>query len=60
MLHRLVYIIVMLVVIHVVALKYSRHFEIGPVIVLITYFIGKVLEWRGFTLRKSEKKSFPK
>jgi methionine sulfoxide reductase heme-binding subunit len=45
-LHRLVYIVIIFTVIHVVALKFSRHFEVGGVILLWIYFLGKILEWK--------------
>jgi DMSO/TMAO reductase YedYZ heme-binding membrane subunit len=59
-LHRLVYIIIIFVVVHVVLLKAFRWFEYWPVIILGLYFVGKILEWRGFTLRKSGTKTYPK
>lgn len=51
-LHRLAYGIIILVVIHVVLIKYFRGFEIWPVIILWLYFIGKILEWKGVCLKK--------
>lgn len=50
MLHRTVYVALLFVVAHVVAVKYFFGFEYGPVILLVVYCIGKVLEWRGVTL----------
>lgn len=44
MLHRTVYIIIMLTVLHVILLKW---FDIGNIILLIIYFTGKWLEWSG-------------
>lgn len=52
MLHKLVYIIVILVVIHVVMIKYFLELDLVPVVILVLYFIGKVLEWKGVSLRK--------
>jgi methionine sulfoxide reductase heme-binding subunit len=52
MLHRLIYVIVLLTVVHVVMLKSIKHFEFAPVILLIAYFGFKVLEWRGFSFAK--------
>ena len=48
-LHRLVYIIIILVVAHVVILKSMKHFEIAPILMLIAYFGFKILEWRGYS-----------
>jgi len=45
-LHRLVYIVIIFTVIHVVALKFSRHFEFDWIILLWVYFFGKILEWK--------------
>jgi sulfoxide reductase heme-binding subunit YedZ len=45
-LHRTVYLIIIFAVVHVVLIKYARHFEVGPVILLVLYFGFKVLEWR--------------
>ena len=59
-LHKLVYIIVILVVVHVVLIKALRGFEYAPVAVLVLYFIGKTLEWKGFTLRKTQAKIYQK
>ncbi len=60
-LHMLVYIIVIFTVIHVVLIKAFRGFEVWPVIVLILYFIGKTLEWKGVVLGWTRnKKSYPK
>lgn len=51
-LHRLVYIAIILIVIHVVLLKWHKEFELGPVILLMVYFVGKVMEWRGVRIEK--------
>jgi len=51
-LHRTVYIIALLVIIHVVLLKWSIHFEFVPVLIFILYSIGKILEWKGFSFLK--------
>ncbi len=51
-LHRTVYIIALLVIIHVVLLKWSIHFEFVPVVIFILYSIGKILEWKGFSFLK--------
>ena len=61
-LHRMVYLIIIFAVVHVVLLKYARHFEVGPVILLGLYFGCKVLEWRGYSFAKKETKkiSYPK
>jgi methionine sulfoxide reductase heme-binding subunit len=52
LLHRLVYIIVILTVVHIVLIKSMKHFEIAPVIFLGLYFFFKVLEWRGYSFAK--------
>lgn len=49
-LHKSIYIIVILVVIHIVLQKYTREFDIMPVLILVFYFIGKILEWRNIVL----------
>lgn len=49
-LHKLAYIIIILVVVHVVLLKVTLHLEITPLVLLILYFIAKILEWRGISL----------
>lgn len=59
-LHRLVYGIVIFTVVHVVLLKFAREFEIGPVLLLVFYFTGKTLEWRGIKLFKKEEKKYKK
>ena len=59
MLHKLVYAIVIFTVVHVVLLKIDKEFEIGPVVILVLYFIGKTLEWKGVHFL-SEKKKYPK
>lgn len=53
-LHRCVYIIAILTIIHVVLLKWSIHFEFGPIVIFIFYSIGKILEWKWFSFLKSE------
>jgi ferredoxin-NADP reductase/DMSO/TMAO reductase YedYZ heme-binding membrane subunit/rubredoxin len=53
-LHRTVYIIIILAVVHVVLIRWAQHMEWGPVIVLIAYFGAKILEWRGFTFAKKD------
>ncbi|MBC7498736.1 rubredoxin [Candidatus Gracilibacteria bacterium] len=58
-LHRVVYIIIILTVLHVVLLRFSRNFEIAPVIFLCIYFAFKILEWRGIKLYTSENKIYP-
>ncbi len=60
-LHRTVYLVIILTVVHVVLLKYFMHFEIWPVILLILYFSFKVLEWKWFSFAKMEvQKEYPK
>jgi sulfoxide reductase heme-binding subunit YedZ len=52
-LHRLVYIIVILVVVHVVILKsVIGQFDIAPIIFLGLYFFFKALEWKKFSFLK--------
>ena len=58
-LHRLAYIIILLIVIHVVLIKYFRGFEVWPVIILGLYFIGKILEWRWVSFGKSSRAITP-
>ena len=61
MLHRTVYIIIILTVIHVVLLKWYREFEFWQVLLLSVYFGFKILEWRGFSfIKKDTKKIYPK
>ena len=61
MLHRLVYIIVILVVVHVVLLKAFRWLEIWPIIILILYFVWKILEWKGISFARSTRTvTYPK
>ena len=57
--HRLVYIVIILTIMHVVLLKWYREFEAGQVILLVLYFIGKWMEWKGVVLGQ-EKKTYPK
>lgn len=60
-LHRSVYAIILLVVTHVVVLKWYLHFEFVPLIILCFYFIGKVLEWNGIKIpSKKVKVSYAK
>jgi predicted ferric reductase/rubredoxin len=58
-LHRLVYAIVILTILHVVLLGWEREGEIdyGEGALLILYFVGKVLEWKWVSLSK---KQYPK
>ena len=61
MLHRSVYVIIILSVLHVVLLKWYIHLEVAPLILLVVYFGFKILEWRGFSFAaKSEKTVYPK
>ncbi len=53
-LHKTIYIIIVLVVIHVVLIKFSRTFEYTPVILLIAYFVFKWLEWKWVRFLKTE------
>ncbi len=58
-LHRGVYIIAVLTVLHVVLLEWTKEeIEIGKPILLCIYFIGKVLEWKWITLK--QKIQYPK
>lgn len=60
-LHRSVYAIIIFSVVHVVLLKFARHFEVWPVLILVAYFGFKILEWKGITFAKKDtKKSYPK
>ncbi len=61
-LHMLVYGIAIFTVLHVVVLKWTRHFEIWPVIILGLYFIGKILEWKkvDFSFKQVKKITYPK
>ncbi len=59
-LHRLVYFILIFTVVHVVLIKYSRSFEIGPVIMMVAYFIFKWLEWKWVKLYKENIVDYPK
>jgi ferredoxin-NADP reductase/DMSO/TMAO reductase YedYZ heme-binding membrane subunit/rubredoxin len=60
LLHRLAYVIITLVVIHVVLIKAFLWFEYWPVVILVLYFVGKILEWNGITLRKKWEKNYQK
>jgi sulfoxide reductase heme-binding subunit YedZ len=52
-LHRATYGVAILTVVHIVLIGWSKdHAEIGPVLILVAYFIGKTLEWKGITLKK--------
>lgn len=51
-LHKTIYIIIVLVVLHVVLINFSRNFEYTPVIILILYFICKILEWKQFSFQR--------
>lgn len=57
--HRFVYLVLILTIVHVVLINYSREFEIGPVIIMIIYFILKWLEWKWVKFYKEEEKEFP-
>lgn len=52
-LHRWAYLIAILVVTHVVVLKWYLGFEFIPVIILWVYFICKILEWKGYSFSES-------
>ncbi len=56
MLHRLVYGVIIFTVAHVVVLKMAMHFEFGQVLLLLGYFVAKVFEWKGYSLK--EKKEY--
>lgn len=58
--HRLVYIIIILTIVHVVLLKWYREFEAGQVVLLVLYFIGKWMEWRWIIFGKEKIKTYPK
>lgn len=61
MLHRTVYLIIILTVLHVVLLKWYQEFEVWPVLILLVYFGFKILEWRGFSfVKKDTKRIYPK
>lgn len=60
-LHRTVYIVIILTVVHVVLLKWYKEFEVWQVLLLLAYFGFKVLEWRGFSfLKRDTPKVYPK
>lgn len=58
-LHRLVYLIIILAVIHIVLIQSSRNFDLTQPIVLSLYFIGKILEWKGIQLFKVQEIKYP-
>lgn len=58
--HRLIYIVIILTVMHVVLLKWFREFEAGQVILLGVYFVGKIVEWKGIVIGKEKTKTYPK
>jgi DMSO/TMAO reductase YedYZ heme-binding membrane subunit len=51
-LHRIVYVILLLVVIHVVMLSSMKSFDPTPIVFLGLYCICKILEWRKFSFLK--------
>ncbi len=52
-LHRAVYGVVILTVIHIVLIKWFKNdLELDSIALLIVYFVGKTLEWKGITLKK--------
>jgi DMSO/TMAO reductase YedYZ heme-binding membrane subunit/rubredoxin len=51
-LHRSVYLLLILTVVHVVLLNWFLHFEVVPVVILVLYFIGKILEWNGISFEQ--------
>lgn len=55
MIHRLVYGVIIFAVAHVVVLKMAMDFEFGQVILLIGYFIAKIFEWKGYSLKEKKK-----
>ncbi len=54
MLHRIIYILIIVTILHVVFLKWERfgEIEIGDIWLLLLYFSGKILEWRWVSLLK--------
>ena len=55
LLHRLAYGVLVLTVIHVVLLESSRwDMEIGQILLLVLYFFGKILEWKGIAFFKKQ------
>ncbi len=58
--HRLAYFIVIFTVIHVVLINFSHEFEIVPVIILIIYFIWKILEWKWIKLYNKKEEKYKK
>jgi ferredoxin-NADP reductase/DMSO/TMAO reductase YedYZ heme-binding membrane subunit/rubredoxin len=59
-LHRTVYLILIFTIIHVVLLKWYREFEVGPVLIMVAYFVAKGLEWKWIKLSKSKNTTYPK
>lgn len=54
MIHRLVYVVIIFTVAHVVVLKMAMHFEFGQVFLLLGYFIAKIFEWKGYSLKEKK------
>jgi methionine sulfoxide reductase heme-binding subunit len=52
MLHRLVYVIALLVILHIALIRGYKHMDFGPIIFFALYLACKALEWRGFSFAK--------
>jgi sulfoxide reductase heme-binding subunit YedZ len=51
-LHRTVYIIALLVILHIALIRGYKHMDFGPIIAFLIYLGFKVLEWRGYSFAK--------
>jgi methionine sulfoxide reductase heme-binding subunit len=53
-LHRTVYIIALMVILHIATMRMVRGFDFGPIVFFGIYIGCKVLEWRGFSFAKKD------
>ncbi len=51
-LHRLVYVIVILAIVHVALIRGWKYFDFTYITLFIAYIGFKILEWRGFSFAK--------
>jgi methionine sulfoxide reductase heme-binding subunit len=53
-LHRIVYIIALLVIAHIALIRGYQHMDFGPIIFFAIYLGFKILEWRGYSFAKKD------
>ncbi len=51
-LHRVVYVIVLLVILHIALIRGYKYIDFWPILFFVLYLAFKVLEWRGFSFAK--------